>query len=237
VSGEGSDVKAKRPEWVGEGEGRRDVSHLTDRGVATMALDVVLHLGTLVKTHSDKLREFLDGQAKTQLILLNELPSYAKRLDALETVDTGINDRLDRHHKRLLVLEGRAGPDGTIAVADVTVPPSGPSIPGAPPMPLGVTIITDDDPEPSSIHEWNEILQQAGATLSRRVKNPQDRAMTSQRAAAIARQVFTVVETEGKAASYDAWQDRLKRVAIAVAKWILPLILGALAAKYGLAGK
>ena len=72
------------PEWVGEGDSRKDISIMGDRGIAVMALDAVLRLSDTIKRHSDEFREFLDSDAKTKMILLQEIPNHAARITALE---------------------------------------------------------------------------------------------------------------------------------------------------------
>ena len=72
------------PEWVGEGDSRKDISIMGDRGIAVMALDAVLRLSDTIKRHSDEFREFLNSDAKTKMILLQEIPNHAARITALE---------------------------------------------------------------------------------------------------------------------------------------------------------
>jgi hypothetical protein len=67
----------KTPEWVGEGDARRDVSSLPDRGVSIMALDVVLRVSNALKTHSN---EFVALQAT----LLRTISDHEKRITDLE---------------------------------------------------------------------------------------------------------------------------------------------------------
>jgi len=65
------------PEWVGEGDSRRDVSKLADRGVSIMALDVVLRVSNALKTHSN---EFVT----LQTTLLRTISDHEKRIADLE---------------------------------------------------------------------------------------------------------------------------------------------------------
>lgn len=74
----------RTPERVGEGDSRRDVSRMTDRSIATAALDGVLRLSTVLKHHSDEFREFRRDYDESILKLLRELPEYARRIAVLE---------------------------------------------------------------------------------------------------------------------------------------------------------
>jgi hypothetical protein len=83
----------RAPEWVGEGDARRDVASMNDRGVAIAALDAVLRLSVSLKRHSDEFREFLTGYEEEKVSLLRELPDHEKRINALEGKPRGQPNR------------------------------------------------------------------------------------------------------------------------------------------------
>lgn len=85
------------PEWVGEGEGRRDVSSMNDRGIAVAALDVAVRLTGALKRHSSAFLQFASRYEEQEVALLTELPNHEQRIAALERKE---NRRQDSEHPR-----------------------------------------------------------------------------------------------------------------------------------------
>src|SRR5580698_6444654 len=75
----------RAPELVGEAAEHRDVSGLSDRGVAIMALDVALRTSIAIRRLTDKFTVFLRTRDEDQVILLKELPALGGRVAALES--------------------------------------------------------------------------------------------------------------------------------------------------------
>jgi hypothetical protein len=80
------------PEWVGDGEGRRDVSGLSDRGIAVAALDAVLRVSDSLKRHSTAFLEFGARYEEQEVALLTELPDHEQRIAALERKESRRQD-------------------------------------------------------------------------------------------------------------------------------------------------
>jgi hypothetical protein len=88
-------------------------------------------------------------------------------------------------------------------------------------------------PEQGSSHEWDQILASASGELTRRVRNPNDR-MTSDRAKALAKEVFQGVKLAEDAATFRAIKSKGWSTAFEILKWVALLAAGGLAARYGL---
>jgi hypothetical protein len=80
------------PEWVGEGEGRRDVSAMNDRGIAVAALDAVLRVSDSLKRHSSAFLEFASRYEEQEVSLLTELPDHEQRIATLERKESRRSD-------------------------------------------------------------------------------------------------------------------------------------------------
>lgn len=85
-----------QPEWVGEGEDRRNIAELDDRGVAKQALDVGLRIISSLRRHSDEVRRFLDDTAKRDEAILKDLTGLRRRVDSLELGP--VRDEAISHH-------------------------------------------------------------------------------------------------------------------------------------------
>ena len=181
----------RAPEWVGEGDSRRDASALTDRGIALAALDAVLRLTNLFKTHSDAFRAFKQEYEEDKIQIMSDLVNHDRRIAALEV--------------------GRT------------------SHPGHAPRVLS----HEDNPEPSSWHDYDQAIMDARAELARRVKDPKDR-LDSIRAREIAEEVVKGVKTADDAQTFRLIKSRGWSVALEVAKWVAAVVVIAAAARCGL---
>lgn len=72
------------PQWVGDGDSRRNVAALDDRGIALAALDAVLRASDSLKRHSDEFRLFRKLYEDDKIVLLKTLSNHEKRITALE---------------------------------------------------------------------------------------------------------------------------------------------------------
>ncbi len=181
----------RAPEWVGEGDARRDASAMNERAIALAALDAVLRLTNLLKTHSDAFREFKQEYEDDKIKIMTDLVNHDRRIAALEV--------------------GR------------------PSRPGHAPRVLS----HEDEPEPSSWHDYDQAIMDARAELSRRVKDPKDR-LDSIRAREIAEEVVRGVKTADDAQTFRVIKSRGWSVALEVAKWLAAIVIITLAARCGL---
>jgi hypothetical protein len=207
------------PQWVGEEDSRRDVAGLSDRDIAAAALDVVLRLSSGLKRHSDEFREFKKEYEQDKVVLMRELADHSRRIAALEDgrrIDT-LED--SRHIAALEDNRHAAALEGSRHSAALEE-----RRPSTPP-PYRVEL--------QSSHDWNEMLAKAGEELSKRVKSPADR-LTSERARAIASEVFEGAKVVEDATAFRAWKTRGRRIAQEIAKAIVTLGAGYLAARYGL---
>jgi hypothetical protein len=75
---------ARAPEWVGEGDDRRDVASLTDRHLAIMGVDLCLRLVGTLRTHTTAFLAFQNDFDAVRLVLLKELPGHERRITSLE---------------------------------------------------------------------------------------------------------------------------------------------------------
>ena len=189
------------PEWVGEGDSRRDVSAMTDRALSITGLDLALRAVHTLQELSNKVLGFISEYDQSKVQLLRELP------------------KIPDHERRIIALEAarlRA------AGHDIPLQPGEERSAGS-----------DSQPERKSYHEWDQILGSVSGELARRVKDPRDR-MTSDRAAAIAKQVFKQVKTDEDAQTLRTIKSKGWSTALEIAKWVALLAAGALAAHYGL---
>jgi hypothetical protein len=200
----------RAPEWVGDGDARRDVSMLTDRGLALMGLDLAMRTSSSLKVHSDKFLEFLSGWEKTQLILLQELPDHERRITAIEAARLRAAGHVIEEGPRS---EARPLPQRPEAFRDDK---------------------TRDDLRQSS-HEWDAILTRASADLTRRVKDPRDK-MDSNRARTIAQEVVKSVQTDADAQAFRAMKSRGWAIAIEILKILAAAVIGGIGVHYGLKG-
>jgi hypothetical protein len=80
-----------------------------------------------------------------------------------------------------------------------------------------------DDPEISS-HDWNALLREAGHELSKRVQDPRDH-LDSDRAKAIAREVYQASRTEDDLKAYRAAGARVWKIAFALMSAALTIMV------------
>jgi hypothetical protein len=176
----------RAPEWVGEGGMHQDVSKLSDRGIATLALDLTIKLTLALKRLTDEFTAQRRTADDEKTILLADLSDQNRRIKELEVM---------------------ASPRERHAYRDEAI----------------------------SSHEWNKALEEAGAVLSQRVKDPHDR-LDSARAREIAREVVSGAKTAEDAQSFRKLKSRGWMIAVEIAKILGGVLLGALAARYGLKG-
>jgi hypothetical protein len=92
----------RAPEWVGEGDRRRDVSHMSDRALLIEALNIIEHQTHALQVHSSA---FIDFQAA----FLREIPELTARVDELEIrMAGGAVERQSSHEwDRMLIEAGQ----------------------------------------------------------------------------------------------------------------------------------
>jgi hypothetical protein len=125
-------------------------------------------------------------------------------------IRAGFSLELDGIKDRLGVLEGTRAAKGQVSL-------------GAPPLPK----LDDDDDETKepSIHDWNQILAEAGHELSAKVKDPHNK-FDSGRARAIALEVVQTVREKSELSTWRNLKALLPFLGKKALEALVPLIIG-----------